>query len=92
MYFCILFGTHILGSLTNKGPVFYLKTNKSAPKHKIVAVDISGENNFEDVVPEADATLSDALCVNKDYLLLIYKKNVRKCPLHFIPTDPIFML
>lgn len=66
--------------------MFYLLTNKDAPQYKLVSVDISAppeERVFRDVIPEdKDAHLEDVLAVNKDNLVLVYKRNVRHHSTH----------
>ncbi len=41
----------------NDGPVFYIHTNKDAPRWRIVAVDIRDPGRMVDVVPESDHAL-----------------------------------
>ncbi|TFK74350.1 hypothetical protein BDN72DRAFT_759937 [Pluteus cervinus] len=63
----------------NEGSLFYIRTNDDAPQHKIVTLDIAGEKNiFKDLIPEAkDAQLSEASCVNRNKLAIVYKRNVK---------------
>jgi prolyl oligopeptidase len=65
-------------SITNHGSLIYLKTDLDAPRYKVVTIDIStGEPETRDFIPELkDATLSQVKCVNKEYFIVIYKRNV----------------
>jgi len=66
-------------SITNKGPLLYVRTNSGAPQYKIVTVDISKGNEVKELIPETDATLSSSISVNKDYFAIIYKRDVSFC-------------
>ena len=50
----------------------------NAPRHKVVTIDLStGEPEARDFIPELkDATLTQVKCVNKEYFVAIYKRNV----------------
>ena len=63
-------------SLTNKGSLFYIRTNLSAPQYKIVTIDVANGNQMKDLISESDAFLSHVISVNKDYFALVYKRNV----------------
>ncbi|KAF8966430.1 prolyl oligopeptidase [Flammula alnicola] len=63
--------------ITNKGSLFYLRTNQSAPQYKIVTVDLAKRNEIKELIPENDAYLSSILSVNKDYFAVVYKRNVK---------------
>jgi prolyl oligopeptidase len=58
--------------------LLYLKTDLNAPRFKVVTIDIStGEPETRDFIPELkDATLSEVKCVNKEFFIVIYKRNV----------------
>lgn len=64
--------------ITNDGPLLYVRTNKEAPQHKVITVDLSrDEPEIRDFIPEdKKADLVDIDCVNKDYFAVIYKRNV----------------
>ncbi|KIY52584.1 hypothetical protein FISHEDRAFT_69740 [Fistulina hepatica ATCC 64428] len=66
------------GVIGNDGTVFYLRTNRRAPKYKLVKVDISDKvPDFIDVIPEnADGQLDDVRLVHDDQFLVTYKHNV----------------
>lgn len=67
---------HLLWSVTNVERVLYLQTNLSAPKYKIVTVDLD-TLTFQDLIPMTDANLSSAIRVAQDKLVVVYKRNVR---------------
>nr|ACQ65797.1 prolyl oligopeptidase [Conocybe apala] len=63
--------------ITNHGPVYYFRTDDGAPKHKILSINID-TNERKLLVPESeDAALFSTVCVNKNYMALIYKRNVK---------------
>ena len=66
-------------SITNNGPLLYIRTNSGAPQYKIVTVDTSKGNEVKELIPETDATLSSSISVNKDYFAIIYKRDVSFC-------------
>nr|QIM40772.1 prolyl oligopeptidase [Amanita molliuscula] len=65
--------------ITNHGPLIYVKTNLNAPQYKVVTIDLStGEPEIRDFIPEQkDAKLTQVKCVNKEYFVTIYKRNVK---------------
>ena len=65
-------------SITNHGSLIYIKTNLNAPRYKVITIDIStNELETRDFIPELkDGTLSQVKCVNKEYFIVIYKRNV----------------
>jgi prolyl oligopeptidase len=65
-------------SLGNDGTLFYLTTNKDAPREKIITIDIADPNfTPKDLVPEQkDSKLEYGLLI-KDHLVIVYKKDVR---------------
>jgi len=64
--------------LTNDGTVFYFRSNKDAPRYKIVRYDLSKpEEGFVDIVPQAEDVLRSSLVVNKDKLVLKYMHDVK---------------
>jgi prolyl oligopeptidase len=64
--------------ITNHGPLLYVQTNLDAPQHKVVTVDLSKEEiEIRDFIPEVkDAKLVQVNCVNKEYFVVIYKRDV----------------
>ncbi|KAF8164897.1 prolyl oligopeptidase [Crassisporium funariophilum] len=63
--------------LTNKGSVFYLRTNLCAPQYKVITIDVAKGNEVKDLIPESEAFLSDIMSVNRDFFVLTYKRNVQ---------------
>ncbi|EMD31833.1 hypothetical protein CERSUDRAFT_88707 [Gelatoporia subvermispora B] len=67
--------------IANDGTNFYFLTNKDAPKHKLVSVDIADAPDkrvFKNVIPEQeDATLERVTAINGDSLVVVYKRNVK---------------
>jgi len=57
--------------IDNDGPVFYFRTDKNAPKSRIVAIDVRKPaiGEWKDVVAEAPQTLTNASIVNKQLVL-----------------------
>jgi len=62
--------------VTNKGSLFYIRTNSSAPQYKVITIDIANGNKMKDLIPESEAFLSSIISVNKNYFALTYKRNV----------------
>ena len=65
-------------SITNHGSLIYVKTNLNAPRYKAITIDLlTGEPEIRDFIPElTDAKLAQVKCVNKEYFVAIYKRNV----------------
>lgn len=67
-------------SIANDGTKFYFLTNKDAPQYKLVTIDIADppeKQVFKDLIPEDEgAALEQALVVNNDSLVVVYKRNV----------------
>jgi prolyl oligopeptidase len=57
--------------IDNEGPVFYFLTDKNAPRSRIIAIDIRkpGIENWKEIVPETQQTLTGASIVNKQLVL-----------------------
>jgi len=57
--------------IDNEGPLFYFLTDKNAPRSRIIAIDIRkpGIENWKEIVPEAQQTLTGASIVNKQLVL-----------------------
>lgn len=63
--------------ITNDGSKFYFKTNKNAPKYKIVYYDLN-EGSFKDVIGERpDQVLQFAACVDESNLVVVHLKDVK---------------
>ncbi|WP_395408052.1 prolyl oligopeptidase family protein [Pseudoduganella sp. UC29_106] len=57
--------------IDNDGPVFYFRTDKNAPKSRIVAIDVRKPaiGDWKEVVAEASQTLTNAGIVNRQLVL-----------------------
>lgn len=57
--------------IDNEGPLFYFMTDKNAPRSRVIAIDIRkpGIENWKEIVPEAQQTLTGASIVNKQLVL-----------------------
>ncbi len=62
--------------IDNDGPVFWFKTNKDAPRGKVVAIDIDHPEprNWVELIPEASETLEQVQLVG-DHFLAVYLKD-----------------
>ena len=74
---------HFLGNfdadysfIDNEGPFFYFRTNKDAPRGKVIAVDVFHPDpaNWKTIVPEADETL-EGVSLLADKLIAQYLKD-----------------
>jgi len=66
--------------ITNDGPLFYFKTNKHAPKYKVVSLDFSDTTKaavFVDLLPESEDPLQSANVVAEDKLVVTYLHDVK---------------
>ena len=68
----------IFNYVTNNGTLFYFVTSENAPRKKIVAFDITNpsKENIKDIIPQQAEVLESAICVNENYLVLAYNKDV----------------
>jgi prolyl oligopeptidase len=58
------------GFIGNDGSVFYFRTDKDAPRSKIVKIDVlANERTWQDVVPESKDTLNGVNFVNDKFVL-----------------------
>ncbi len=57
--------------LGNDGPVFYFRTNRDAPRYRVVAVDLRRPDpaNHREVIPESEDTLLGARMLGERFLL-----------------------
>jgi prolyl oligopeptidase len=64
--------------IDNVGPVFYFRTDKNAPRQRVVAIDIRKplESNWKQIIPESDDTLVDAHMINNQ-IVAQYLKDAR---------------
>jgi prolyl oligopeptidase len=63
------------GFIGNDGPVFYFRTDKDAPRGKVVKVNVLAKSHvWEDVIPETADTLNGVQFIN-DQFVLNYMKD-----------------
>ena len=64
--------------ITNRGSVLYVKTDKDAPRNKVITIDLSKEEpEIRDfILEDKDAQLTHVSGANKEYFVVIYKRNV----------------
>ena len=64
--------------LDNDGPVFWFKTDLNAPRHRIIAIDVTKPEraNWKEIIPEAPETLAGVSVVN-DQFICSYMKDAR---------------
>ncbi|KAF5321772.1 hypothetical protein D9619_001184 [Psilocybe cf. subviscida] len=62
----------------NVGTIFYLRTSESAPRNRLISIDIADKNLTRvEVIPERDdAVLSKIESINRHYFIATYKRNV----------------
>ncbi|KAL9225736.1 hypothetical protein vseg_001626 [Gypsophila vaccaria] len=86
------------GVVANDDSVFTFRTNKDAPKYKLVRVDLKSPSIWTDVIPESENdVLESALAVNQNQLLVCYLSDVKHVLevrdletgslLHLLPLD-----
>jgi prolyl oligopeptidase len=63
-------------AIDHDGPVFWFKTNKGAPRGKVIAIDsrAPGPEHWKDVIPEAAETLEGVSLV-ADHFLCVYLQD-----------------
>lgn len=65
--------------VTNDDNLVYIRTNKDAPKFRLVRVDLNnpGVDNWVNILPEdKDSVLNGAVAINNDSLVAIYLRDV----------------
>ncbi len=62
--------------IDNDGPVFYVKTNRNAPRSRVIAIDTRkpDEEHWQELIPQADETLTAASLVG-DRFFATYLKD-----------------
>eukprot|EP00455_Lapot_gusevi_P030934 TRINITY_DN3335_c0_g4_i1.p1 TRINITY_DN3335_c0_g4~~TRINITY_DN3335_c0_g4_i1.p1 ORF type:complete len:745 (+),score=189.14 TRINITY_DN3335_c0_g4_i1:73-2307(+) len=66
--------------ITNTGSVFYFRTNLNSARKRIIAIDFENPDpsNWREILPEhKQDVLKYAVCVNQDYLLVCYMRDVK---------------
>ncbi|KAF3796155.1 Prolyl endopeptidase [Nymphaea thermarum] len=65
-------------AVANDDTLFIFRTNKGAPKYKLVQVDLKDPSSWADLVEESEKdVLESALAVNKSQLLVTYLSDVK---------------
>ncbi|CAK9178360.1 unnamed protein product [Ilex paraguariensis] len=86
------------GAIANDGTVFTFRTNKDAPKYKLVRVDLKEPDSWTEVLQEAEKdVLESAVAVNGNKILVNYLSDVKHVlqlrdlktgnMLHYLPID-----
>jgi prolyl oligopeptidase len=66
--------------LTNEGTVFTFKTNKDAPKYRVINIDLDkpDPSDWKALIPEQETdVLEDAVCVRGNRLIVVYMQDVK---------------
>ncbi len=64
--------------IDNDGPVFWFNTDLKAPRHRVIAIDITKPEraNWKEIIPEAQETLTGVGAVNNQFICA-YLKDAR---------------
>ena len=64
--------------IDNDGPVFWFQTDLKAPRHRVIAIDITkpGRENWKELIPETAETLAGVSVVNNQFICS-YLKDAR---------------
>ena len=56
--------------LDNDGPVFWFKTDLNAPRHRVIAIDVTKPEraNWKEIIPEAPETLAGVAVVDQQFI------------------------
>lgn len=70
--------------IANDGTKMYIRTNKDAPRYKVIAVDLADQNReIKELIPQdKEAHLETIRAIDKDKFALVYKRNVSLRPPH----------
>lgn len=63
--------------ITNDDTIFYLETNKDAPKQKVISIDIKNPKETKDIIPESNDVISSVTCVNEKFVV-VYMHDVKE--------------
>ncbi|NOS72511.1 MAG: S9 family peptidase [Verrucomicrobia bacterium] len=58
------------GFIDNDGPIFWFSTDLNAPRHRVIAIDVTKpeRSNWKDIIPEATETLTGVSAVNNQFI------------------------
>ncbi|KAL0957661.1 hypothetical protein HGRIS_001442 [Hohenbuehelia grisea] len=64
--------------VANDGPNFYIKTNKKAPMHQVITIDLSDPYRQQKILIAEDphTKLMDIQCLDGDKFVVLYQRNV----------------
>ena len=66
------------GVVANDGTVFTFRTNRDAPRYKLVRVDLKAPDIWTDIIPQSEKNvLESAFAVNGNHLLVCYLSDVK---------------
>ena len=56
--------------IDNDGPVFWFKTDLNAPRHRVIAIDVTKPEraNWKEIIPEAQETLGGVSAINQQFI------------------------
>ncbi len=75
--------TNAYSFIGNDGPVFYFRTDKNAPRGKVVSVDVLARSHtWNDLIPEATETLNGVQFVNDQFVLNYMKDAYTKIKIY----------
>ncbi|PSB03011.1 prolyl oligopeptidase family serine peptidase [Merismopedia glauca] len=70
--------------IDNQGSLFWLTTDLDAPKGKIVAIDIAGDRQFVDLIPEAEETLDGVNVLHHQFVTSYLKDAHSKVKIFYL--------
>ena len=61
--------------IDNDGPVFWFSTDLNAPRHRVIAIDITkpARENWREIIPQASETLTSVGAVNNQFVCVYLK-------------------
>ena len=61
--------------IDNDGPVFWFKTDLNAPRHRVIAIDVTKpeRTNWKEIIPEAQETLGGVNAINHQFICAYLK-------------------
>ena len=76
--------------IDNDGPLFYFRTNKDAPRGKVIAIDVFNPTpaNWKTLIPEADETLEGVSLVGEKFIAQYLKDAHSQVKLFTVEGKP----